>query len=527
MSDSDAPGAGTPPVTPVTAESPPRRARSVDDGSRAVAYLRTRALFLRALGVVYLVAFLSLHAQVLGLYGHDGLLPATTYLDRARDALAADAPWQVPTVFWLDASDAALRAVCAAGAMSALLLVAGIAPLVTTSACWLLYLSLCGIGQLFLGYQWDALLLETGVLAVLWSPLAWRLGADGEREPSRIVLWLVRWLLFRLMFASGFVKLASGDPTWWSLTALTVHYQTQPLPSWTAWYANLLPTWLQKLCCGVMFVIELGLPFLIVLGRHARLIAFAGLVALQLGIAATGNYGFFNLLTIVLCIALLDDGMLPRLHLRWRAHEPHEPRGRVLGGPARIRATAHTMAAMVLVLLSATMLLAQLTGLPPTSTPGVTPLLRALAPLRLTSTYGLFAMMTTTRPELTIEGTVDGTEWRPYVFRWKPGPLDRRPPIVGLGMPRLDWQMWFDALHVQRMLATGGRSGSLITPLLLARLRERSPAVLALLDGDPFDGTPPTALRWRLDEYRFTDRAERAATGDWWQRTLLHEEPAH
>ncbi|MBY0273741.1 lipase maturation factor family protein [Candidatus Binatia bacterium] len=486
--------------------------------------MRTRALFLRGVGLVYLVAFLSLHAQVLGLYGHDGLLPSTAYLDRARNVLGTDAPWQVPTLFWLDASDAMLRTVCAVGAVSALLLVAGIAPLFTTSTCWLLYLSLCGIGQLFLGYQWDALLLETGILAVLWSPLAWRLGADGVREPSRIVLWLVRWLLFRLMFASGFVKLASGDPTWWSLTALTVHYQTQPLPSWTAWYANLLPLWLQKLSCGVMFLIELGLPFLIVLGRRARVIAFAGFVALQLGITATGNYGFFNLLTIVLCIPLLDDDMLPRVRLPERGRGA--PRGRVLGGPARVRAVVHTAAAVVLVLLSAPLLLAQLTGLSPASVPGVAPLVRALAPLRLTSTYGLFAVMTTTRPELTIEGTVDGIEWRPYVFRWKPGPLDRRPPIVGLGMPRLDWQMWFDALHVQRMLASGGRSGSLITPLLLARLRERSPAVLALLDGDPFDGTPPTALRWRLDEYRFTDRAERTATGDWWQRTLLHEEPA-
>lgn len=488
-----------------------------------VSYLRTRALFLRALGVVYLAAFLSLHAQALGLYGHDGLLPAASYLERAREALGAGAPWRLPTLFWLDASDAALRGACSAGAVSALLLIAGLVPLAATIACWVLYLSLCGVGQLFLGYQWDALLLETGFLAILWSPLAWRLGAAGVREPSRIVLWLVRWLLFRLMFASGFVKLASGDPAWWSLTALAVHYGTQPLPSWVSWYANLLPLGLQKVSCGVMFAIELVLPFLIALGRRARLVAFAGFVALQLGIGLTGNYGFFNFLTIVLCIPLLDDAVLARLRVpRSGAHRmgcADAPRT-----PARVRAVVHGAAAALLLCLSTPLLIDQLTDLPATSLPPASFLLRTLAPLRLASTYGLFAVMTTTRPELTIEGTVDGTEWRPYVFRWKPGPLDRRPPIVGLGMPRLDWQMWFDALHVERMLASGGRGGSLITPTLLARLRERSPSVLALLDGDPFDGTPPTALRWRLDDYRFTDAAERTATGEWWQRTLLHEE---
>lgn len=505
------------------------RSRETTGGSTSrvtpVSCVRTRALFLRALGVVYLAAFLSLHAQVLGLYGHEGLLPAASYLERARAALGSDAPWQLPTLFWLDASDASLRAACAVGAACALLLVAGIAPLAAAAACWVLYLSLCGIGQLFLGYQWDALLLESGLLGVLWSPLAWRLGA-AVREPSHVVLWLVRWLLFRLMFASGFVKLASGDPTWWSLTALAVHYQTQPLPSWTAWYANLLPLALQRVCCAAMFAIELVLPFCIALGRRARLLACAGFVALQLGIAATGNYGFFNLLTIVLCIPLLDDASLSRVRLPRRRHAgatQHVPRAE---RPARARGIVHVVAAAVLVALSAPLLLAQLTRLPATSVPPASLLLPALAPWRLTSTYGLFAVMTTTRPELTIEGTVDGSEWRPYVFRWKPGPLDRRPPIVGLGMPRLDWQMWFDALHVQRMLATGGRSGSLVTPVLLARLREGSPAVLALLERDPFDGALPTALRWRLDEYRFTDAASREASGDWWQRTLLHEEPA-
>jgi len=481
----------------------------------------TRSVFLRAVGVVYVCAFLSLHWQIVGLLGSDGLLPAAAFLERAARALGTSATWQLPTLFWLGASDFLLHAACVAGAVSAVLVALGIAPLATLATCWLLYLSLVGVGQQLLSYQWDALLLETGFLAILWAPLAWRLDAADARRPSPIVLWLLRWLLFRLMFFSGFVKLASGDPAWWSLDALSVHFVTQPLPTWTAWWAHQLPSWLLRLACLFMFVIELVLPFLIVLGRRARLVAFVGLVGLQAGIAATGNYGFFNLLSAVLCLPLLDDAQLARMSLRRHRGDPTVGR-REHGWKLALDSTL----AILLLALSLPPALERLTGVRlDASLAPLAALQRAAAPFQLTSTYGLFAVMTTRRPEITIEGAVDGTEWRPYVFRSKPGPLDRRPAFVGTGMPRLDWQMWFDALYVERMLAGGRGGANLITPVLLERLRAGSPAVLGLLDGDPFDGARPTALRWRLDDYRFTDRAERDATGDWWKRTPLHEEP--
>ena len=485
-------------------------------------YVRTRSVFLRALGLVYLAAFLSLRWQVGGLLGSDGVLPAAAFLERAGAALGSASAWQVPTLFWLGVSDAALHAACVAGAVSALLLVLGLAPLVAALACWVLYLSLASVGQQFLSFQWDALLLETGFLALLWAPLAWRLDAATVRAPSPVVLWLLRWLLFRLMFFSGFVKLASGDPTWWSLDALAVHFETQPLPTWTAWYAHQLPGWSLKLACAAMFVVELVLPFLIVLGRRARLIAFAGLVGLQAAIAATGNYGFFNLLSAVLCLPLLDDEQLARV---WPARRARP--GASTAAPTRPwRLAVDGVAAVLLLALSLPLALGQLTGLRSTVFAPVAALLRVAGPFHLTSTYGLFAVMTTRRPELTIEGSADGTDWRPYVFRWKPGPPGRRPAFVGPGMPRLDWQMWFDALYVERMLASGRGSSSLITPALLARLRTGSPSVLGLLDGDPFGGAPPRDLRWRLDAYRFTDPDARAATGNWWQREPLHEQPA-
>jgi len=487
----------------------------------APTYVRTRRLFLRGLGLVYLAAFLSLRWQIAGLVGENGLLPAASYLARASVALGASAGWRLPTLFWLDASDATLHAACVAGSLAALLLVAGVAPLAMLVLLWLLYLSLVGVGQLFLSYQWDSLLLETGFLAIFWAPLGWRLAAPSAARPSPIVLWLLRWLLFRLMFFSGFVKLASGDPTWWNLAALEVHYQTQPLPAWTSWYAHQLPALLQKLSCAVMFVVELVLPFLIVLGRRARVIACTGLVGLQLAIAATGNYGFFNLLAIVLCIPLLDDAQLARLRSR-RAFEP----GHALPIERLWKRALEVAVACLLLALSVPLAIGQLVELPARSTPPVAALLHTFGPFHLTGTYGLFAVMTTTRPEVTLEGSRDGTEWKPYLFRWKPGPLDRAPAFVGFGMPRLDWQMWFDALHIQRMLESGRSGANVITPVLLDKLRAGTPEVLGLLAGDPFDGVPPRELRWRLDDYRFTDAAERAASGDWWYRTLIHQEDA-
>lgn len=482
-----------------------------------MSHVLTRRLFLRLLGCVYLAAFLSLAWQIEGLLGARGILPAAEYLDRAAQALGAAAPARVPTVFWLDASDSSLEIACLAGAGLAALLVLGVAPLATALGAWLLYLSLVSVGQRFLAYQWDALLLETGFLAILWAPPVRLLGA-AEREPSRLVLGLLRWLVFRLMFFSGWVKLASGDPTWWSLGALEVHYQTQPLPAWTSWYAHQLPAVLHRASCVVMFVIELGLPFLIPLGRRPRLVAFAGFVFLQLAIAATGNYGFFNLLSVVLCVALLDDGWIARVWPRRAV-----PRAPAL--PERTWRRWFDAAAVALVLaLTVPLSLAQLGFRRATALPGVGTLLGTLAPLRIASTYGLFAVMTTTRPELVLEGTVDGREWRPYVFRWKPGPLARAPSFVAPHMPRLDWQMWFDALYVERMLATGGGGAEVVTPRLLARLRDAEPSVLALLESDPFDGERPTALRWRLYDYRFTDPQERAATGRWWHRRLLAEQ---
>ncbi|TMC58163.1 MAG: lipase maturation factor family protein, partial [Chloroflexi bacterium] len=177
--------------------------------------LVARWLFLRALGLIYLIAFASFGSQVTGLIGARGILPAGDYLQWTAQQNGLRAYWLVPTVFWLNASDAALQLVCIVGAILSAILLIGFAHRLLLLALFVLYLSLVSAGQDFMAFQWDNLLLEAGFLAIFID------------ATSNVVVWLFRWLLFRLMFLSGALKLLSGEPTWRQLTALNFHFETQ------------------------------------------------------------------------------------------------------------------------------------------------------------------------------------------------------------------------------------------------------------------------------------------------------------
>ena len=471
--------------------------------SDPVRYVRVRRLFLRLLAVVYAIAFVSLAVQIVGLYGADGVLPLRPYLDALYDRYGAAAYWRFPSVFWaLGVADATLVAVCVAGVAASAALFAGVAPTLTALACWATYLSLLSVGRVFLSFQWDILLVEAGFLAVLFAPRNLRPGAGCETPVSRIALALVRYLVFRLMFASGVVKLLSNDPSWWQLTALDFHYFTQPLPAWTSWYAHHLSADFGRASVAVMFFVELVVPFFVFGPRRLRLAAFAALVGLQVVIAATGNYTFFNLLTAVLCVTLLDDGALPR-----RGREP-PAQAQADARPAVRSAMLAAVAALLVVVATAQMF--GRFGYYDSMPWQLRETVRALAPLRLTSSYGLFSFMTKRRPEITIEGTTDGQKWKPYAFRYKPGDPAARPRFVAPHQPRLDWQMWFAALSNYR------RHGWVVA--LQRKLLEGSGPVLALLADDPFDGERPLRVRATVADYRFTTPDERAKTGHWWVR---------
>ena len=450
-------------------------------------------VFLRALGAIYIAAFASLGVQILGLVGHAGILPAGDYLRAAHLALG-NAAWRIlPTLFWIDSSDAALLAGCVVGALLGLLVVLNRSTRAALIGLFVLYLSYFYVGQEFTGFQWDLLLLEAGFLAIFLT------------SGSRIVIWLFRWFVFRYLFLAGAVKLLSDDPTWRDFTALEYHFWTQPLPTPLAWYAAELPNWLLVAGTAATLVVELGSVFLIFLPRRPRAVS-AGCIALfQTLIVLTGNYNFFNLLSIAMCVFLLDDAAL-RLFFPRRLAARVQTKAPRRGRAATMIATA---LALVVVPVGLNRISQTLTG---TSLPLAGALQRLVSPLMIVNAYGLFAVMTTRRPEIVIEGSADGEVWREYVFRFKPGPVTRRARWSIPHQPRLDWQMWFAAL--------GNAAGNPWFESLMRRLLEGSPPVLGLFETDPFAGRPPKYVRALLYDYRFADSTTRAATDQWWIRRL-------
>jgi len=449
-------------------------------------------LFLRLLGLIYLSAFVSFAVQAQGLIGSHGILPLHELVDALVSRIGAARYFLMPMVFWWNSSDLAIQVVCWAGAALSLLLTFNF--LTRTSLCllYVLYLSLLYAGQDFMSFQWDAFLVEAGFLALLMS---------FARTPG---IWLLRWLLFRFMFMSGMVKLLSGDANWWNLSALSYHFLTQPLPTPLAWGAAQLPQAVLKFATGAMFCIELILPFLIFCPRRLRFLAAFGILLLQICILLTGNYNWFNLQTMSLCLLLFDDAalrkILPQNLIRLMPAPAPRPRRPIVGFIAE-------GLALLIVFCSLVQMDARFGGDPPRIAQALDQLVE---PLRIANAYGLFAIMTTKRNEIVIEGSDDGIQWREYEFRYKPGDVTRRPPWNIPHQPRLDWQMWFAALEDPRRLLWFQR--------FLERLLENEPTVTALLAKNPFADKPPLYVRAQFYEYNF---AGREVPNAWWVRRSL------
>ncbi len=485
-------------------------------------------LFLRGLGLSFLFAFVSLWPQLLGLLGSRGILPAAPFLRAVANQVGSERFFLLPTLFWLGASDHALQLVATLGLIAALFLTLGIAELVSLSLAWLCYLSLVSVGREFMSFQWDSLLLETALWSlplVLYRPQL----RPQLRPPIPVAGWLLGWLLLRFMFSAGWAKLASGDAVWRDLSALDFHFFTQPLPSPLAYYAHQLPAGLKKAATAMMFFIELIVPFLLLPRWVGRRAAALLLVLLQVAIAATGNYGFFNVLSAVLVLPFLPDAWLRRLlparlwqAVQPRAKPPAEPLAEPHHSDAKTapvaehppqpsRAAAIARGLLCAVLLPLSLTQAALLFLPEERLPGSA--LRALeysSVIHAANRYGLFAVMTRERPEIVLEGTADGQNWLPYEFKYKPGELTRRPRFNAPHQPRLDWQLWFAALRPYRR-------GGWVDALCI-RLLQGSPDVLWLLDHDPFYGRKPQQIRATRYRYEFTSLAEKRATGAYYKR---------
>ncbi len=473
-------------------------------GKRALPpkYTVASGLFARSVALIYMIAFISFGRQVRGLIGAQGIQPVTEFLSQVTRAYGSGAFWVVPTLFWWTHSEFALESIVWGGALLAFVAAVGRPHTAGQRSAlvvlFVYYLSVVNAGQVFMGYQWDYLLLEAGFLAIFLKPLRTR-------------VWLFRWLLFRLIFESGLVKVLSHDLSWRNLTALAVHYETQPLPTPLAWYMMQAPPWFQKISTGCVFFVELILPFLIFGPRRLKQVAGSGIILLQVLILLTGNYTFFNLLTIALCLFLFDDQMLERGKKPKVAEKADVSRRLRRYGPVKL--TGNPWVSGVLFALVMILSLTELAGMIGVNAPSPLPaVVSRAAAFGVVNQYGLFANMTTTRPEISIEGSNDGLSWQPYVFKYKPGPLNRAPGWVAPNQPRLDWQMWFAALGDYR------ENPWLIR--FIQRLLEGSIPVLELIDQNPFAGKPPKYVRAVRYEYKFTTFDERRQTGNWWKREL-------
>jgi hypothetical protein len=450
-----------------------------------------RFLVQRGLGAIYALAFLNVVNQWRALLGEHGLLPVLDFVARVPFGRA-------PSLFHWRYSDRLALGLGWVGLALSLAVVAGVPAALPTwasmlwwLALWALYQSYVNVGQIWYAFGWESLLLEAGFLAIF-------LGAD-DVAPPLLILFLFRWLLFRVEFGAGLIKLR-GDRCWRDLTCLEYHHETQPIPGPLSWFFHHLPRPLHRVETGANHVVQLGVPFLLFAPQPVAGIAACLIVVTQSWLVVSGNFAWLNAMTIVLAFSALPDAWLS-----WLPADAAAPPG----DPAWW---------FVVVVVALTAGVAVLSRRP------VRNLLSrhqrmnaAFDPLHLVNTYGAFGSVTKVRYEVEIEGTTAerpdaDADWRAYGFRGKPGDPGRRPRQVAPYHLRLDWLMWFLAMSPSPSYRHAW------FPALLQRLLEGDAATLRLLRHDPFAGERPRYVRARRFRYRYTTPAERRETGDWWAR---------
>ena len=452
--------------------------------------------FIKLLALTYFLAFFSLYVQLPALYGSNGIQPAHVLLDWVRKR-AKNYYLICPTLFWVSSSDRSLKIGALIGMAAALLVIVGAPAAPLLVVLWAIYLSFKTIGSEFLSFQWDILLLEMGFIAIFFA-IQW--------PPPPLFVYLLWFLLFHFMLSSGLMKFVWGSSEWRDLTAMRYHYETQPIPNRLAYYMHQLPDFLGKLTVVAVFVWEIILPFFIFSPSWVRIGVFALLVLLQLLIVLTGNFAFFNILTVVLCIPLLMD-VNPGVFYESFASQPAVQTNMYLNGFLSL------IAAVLLIMNMAELALNGIRYQPFAKVLSRITMSKYLAPYAIVNWYGLFSHMTTKRYEIVIEGSLDDVVWSAYEFRWKPGDLARAPPQVAPHQPRLDWQMWFAALR-------GYQQQSWLTNVMI-RLLEGSPEVTALFQTNPFANAPPKFIRCKLYLYHFSDLKIKKSTGYWWTRQFV------
>ena len=468
-------------------------------------YVITSFVILRLLGIVYFFAFLSLATQVIPLLGEKGLLPAENFLDalesRYENKIDAFVSW--PTIFWFKISDTMLVGLAWIGVILSLIMIIGFANVPLLFILWLIYLSFVNIGQLWYSYGWEIQLIETGFLAMFLCPLL-----DPRpfaKQPHNIVIWLFRWLAFRIFLGAGLIKIR-GDQCWRDLTCLYYHYETQPIPNPLSPYFHFMPKWFHQI--GVLWnhFVELIVPFFVFSPRILRYIAGILMISFQVILILSGNLSFLNWLTIIPCIACFDDNFFRRIMPRWiTSKAEHAANNRRV---SKVEDAIAWTLVVIIILLSAPVIQNLLSPYQAMNT--------SFNQWHLVNTYGAFGSVGKVRGELIIMGTDEEvirpeTKWRAYEFKAKPGDHYRKLPIIAPYQPRIDWQIWFAAFQTPEQ-----------NPWLLHliwKLLDNDKNSLSLLANNPFTDEPPRYIKVEYYQYKFALPGNKE--GLVWDRTYI------
>jgi hypothetical protein len=453
-------------------------------------YWLARQVLQRGIAAIYLIAFVAAARQFRALMGERGMLPVPRYLARTPFRAA-------PSIYQFHYSDRFFAVTCWLGALLSAALLAGAGDLVPLWAAmpawlliWLLYLSIVNVGQTWYSFGWESLLLEAGFLVMF-------LGND-DVAPPVLVLWLARWLVFRVEFGAGLIKMR-GDRCWRNLTCLYYHHETQPIPGPLSWYFHHLPKPLHRVEVAGNHVAQLVVPFLLFAPQPVAGVAGAVVVVTQLWLVLSGNFAWLNWVTILLACSAIPDSFVgvasPALP---------DPPGWFVGV-----VIAFTAAVLVLSYRPVRNLLSRRQRMN-----------ASFNRYHLVNTYGAFGVVGRVRDEVVIEGTTDtrlteNTVWLEYEFKGKPGDVHRRPPQIAPYHLRLDWLMWF--------VAISSAYGKDWLPAFLRLLLDNDADTVRLLRRNPFPDSPPHYVRAQLYRYRFSSWHELRHEHIWWHRTLLGE----
>lgn len=462
----------------------------------------TRFIFVRALGGIYLVAFLGVWFQHNALFSSQGLLPAHVFLNHVKAASGSlsAAFFKLPTVFWFAISDTWMAILALVGVGLSAAVVLGLSNGASLLVLWVIYLSFVHVGQVFYGYGWESMLLETGCLAIFLYPFFNLSAFPAHHPPPKLVMALIIWVLFRNMFGSGLIKLRGGE-CWKDLTCLFTHFETQPLPNPMSPWFHRLPQWMLKGGVVVNHVVELLVPFGLLLTAPCRIVAGILTALFQLTLIISGNLSWLNWLTLVLCIPCFDDRL-------WRRFWPTQWLPKV---PADAGFALFSQGTQWALLGLGAMVAVLSIGPIKNFFSANQAMNRSYDPFHLVNSYGAFGSVGKTRYECIIKGTINGRDWLEYGFPAKPGATQRPHPIIAPYQPRLDWQIWFAAM------GTIHQNPWLVH--LVAKLLTNDPVVTTLLAKNPFKESPPLAIKIDVYQYQFAP----PGSGKAWQRRWVGE----